>query len=398
MKRLSILVIAAMIVTQVVSCGLDTNPASTLTPAVNQGQSVKESSTSRFEVISLDIDPPVILCGIKASVIAKIANRSEIGGAYRAVLTLDGAEIAKKDLAIGPGATMSVTFAISKDQEGTYALQLENITRNLIVQKVPSGTYIEKIYSVPHYMENDKAYGGFPIEENRVGYCVPVSISNYIIWLSDNGFPNLAPHSGDRKKDQYDVISLLSSSDYLKTDQRTGVTKLLDFLRGLKKYVLEKGYSYNTIAAQGTVIQILRQPDREFDSGQIVPNLDFARKGVQGGGCVWLEIGEYKYNSAADEYSFVRGHLVTLVGFGYDGKSSNEDYLIAHDGLFLATSAYGNEYILPVRINSGTLTDGPGYTHSASGFYRMKGVAPVEAGQLYVPILENIFLLEMRKP
>ena len=86
------------------------------------------------------------------------------------------------------------------------------------------------------------------------------------MWLSDNGFPNLAPHTADRKKDQYDVAYLLGSHLYMDTAS-TGTS--VDYLcRGLKRYIQDRGYTYKRLDYQGWI-----HVDPEFKTGQSIPDL-----------------------------------------------------------------------------------------------------------------------------
>lgn len=214
-------------------------------------------------------------------------------------------------------------------------------------------TSIEKIYTIPDYTQTDPAYGGFP--GGGTQYCAPVSVSNSLMWLSDNGFPNLIPQSGDRQRDQFDVAYLLGSSVYMNTSLISG-TGANNLCIGLKQYILDKGYTYNRLEVRGW-----RYIYQEFDTGEDIPNLHWVKLGIQGNGSVWLNVGFYTYDSVTDKYSRIGGHWITLVGY-------DQDYLIAHD----PATPVGNEYILPVCINSGTLEGSyTGLPRSAVGFYKM---------------------------
>lgn len=251
----------------------------------------------------------------------------------------------------------------------------------------PPSVFLEKIDTTPDYMQTDPAYGGLP--DGGTQYCGPVSVSNSLMWLSDNGFPNLTPHSNDRKRDQFDVARLLGSPTYMNIgSQGVGANGLCN---GLKQYILDKGYTYNRLEFQGW-----RYINPEFDTGEDVPNLEWVKLGVIGYGSVWLNIGWYTYDSVTDEYTRIGGHWITLVGYGHDGGSPNLDYLIAHDSASRAGTTFANEYILPVRINSGTLNGSyTGLPHSAVGFYKMTDGMHIRFTADF-GILDAVIVLEMQ--
>jgi hypothetical protein len=276
-----------------------------------------------------------------------------------------------------PAATLSLMEVIPAPAVG----QTDTKTRD--------NTFIAKINSYPDYTQTDPAYGGFPGKGSD--YCGPVSASNAIMWLSEHGFPNLSPHTGDRKKDQYDVAYALGSAKYMNTGiagAATG-TNPTKFCRGLKQYVLDSGYKYASLEFQGW-----RDIPAEFDTRASVPDLEWARQGIRGNGCAWLSIGWYTYDRAADEYTRFNSHWVTLVGYGHDGKIPNPEYLIVHNS---ATSSVSqpNEYILPEPIQSGTFKGNyPGLPCSAKGYTKANGLP--WPGRADAGIIEYAIVLQMQ--
>jgi len=223
----------------------------------------------------------------------------------------------------------------------------------------------DKIYSTPDFLQTDSSYGGIPGGQN---YCGPVSVSNSLIWLDDNDFNNLVGNTNDRKRDQYNLIIKLGSSEYMDASEGTSVNRLLE---GVKTYVIDKGYAFHTIKYQGWKYHY-----SEYSTMNDKPDLNWIRNAIDGNGVAWLNIGWYTYNNYTNTYTRIGGHWVTLVGYGHNGYSdSNPNYLIIHDPASRADkygACFSNEYILPVRIFNGTLEgDEYGLPKSANGYYKL---------------------------
>lgn len=341
---------------------------------------------AEFVIANLAITPAIAEPGQVVTVAIDVSNVGEVEGSYIAILTIDGTEIEKKSIIVAPRATKTVTFSVIKDKAAKYRVAIGELSSDLVV-KDSELIFIEKIWTIPDYTQTDPAYGGLP--GSGMEYCAPVSVSNSLMWLSDNGFPNLTPRSNDRKRDQFEVARLLGSPTYMDTkltDERRG-TGPNGLCRGLKRYILDRGYIYKRLETQGW-----RYVDVEFRTGVDVPDLEWVKRGIKGYGSVFLNIGLYTYNPVTDEYTRVGGHWITLVGYGHDGKSPNPDYLIAHDP---SPPTFRNEYILPVRINSGTLKGTySGLPRNAAGLYKMTGM--VISPKADLGILDVAVILEMQ--
>jgi hypothetical protein len=340
-----------------------------------------------FSLTSLNIVPKEVVAGEAATVSAQVKNIGGTEGTYTAILTVNGTEVERKNIKIAPRATEIVTFSVTRDAPGTYQVAVAGFSSSLVVKEKES-VFLEKINITPDYTQTDLTYGGFPGGGGQ--YCCPVSVSNSLVWLADNGFPNLAPRSDDRKRDQFDVAYVLGSPSYMNTslENGTGSNKLCN---GLKQYILDKGYTYNRLEFQGW-----RYVEPEFDTGEDTPDLNWVKHGVKGYGSVWLNIGWYTYDSLTDEYTRIGGHWITLVGYGHDGSSPNPDYLIAHDPASRAGTTFANEYILPMQINSGTLKGAYAcLPHSAVGFYKMTDGMHISFRADF-GILDAVIVLEMQ--
>ena len=71
----------------------------------------------------------------------------------------------------------------------------------LIILSFGISGYTEKIFDIPDYTQTDESFGGF--QENGNYYCAPVSASNSIIWLSENGYDDLNTFN------QYEDLNLI---------------------------------------------------------------------------------------------------------------------------------------------------------------------------------------------
>ena len=86
--------------------------------------------------------------------------------------------------------------------------------------------YLDKVWTTPDYCQSDPAYGGFPDDEGVLHgnvFCGPTAGSNSLMWLADHGFPNLASDSGDRKRDQHDLIAAIAQPAYMNAYETNGV-------------------------------------------------------------------------------------------------------------------------------------------------------------------------------
>ena len=256
--------------------------------------------------------------------------------------------------------------------------------------------YVAKIYTTPDYYQLDPDYGGLPHlpgDPPGAQYCAPVAVSNSLMWLDDNGFDDwVAPDTTDRKKDQFDTIVELGSPSYMNTSLVSG-TGVYNLTWGVHNYVLDRGYEYIRLEYQGW-----RYHSPQFSTGIDVPNLDWVKRGIEGYGSVWLNVGWYTYDAASDEYTRVGGHWLTLVGYGHDGSGEDPRYLVVHDPG--SGGGLANEYIFPERINSGTLR-GPyeGLPRSAVGFHKLIWTAGMHVSSSADPaILDGVVVLEMPTP
>jgi hypothetical protein len=217
--------------------------------------------------------------------------------------------------------------------------------------------FIDKLNEFRDYYQMDEAYGGFP--GGGTVWCGPSSTSNALIWLAGNGYPDLRAYSGDEKKDQHDIISALGSPDYMNC---TGGVAPAQLCSGLKRYVLDKGYGFDSLLCQGW-----RPVGDEFKSGGATVDLDWVKGGILRENVVVINVGWYTFDSATDTYSRNGGHWMTVVGYGHDGNEADPLCLVVHDP---GTRTSLHDYRPFERITSGRVTGASGLPSIAAGMYR----------------------------
>lgn len=233
----------------------------------------------------------------------------------------------------------------------------------------PLAMDVSRINEVPDYTQTDPAYGGFVSGSN---YCGPTAVSNSLMWLSNNGFPNLSAHTVDAKKDQHDLIATLGSPTYFNTSALFHGTPPAALLSGLKQYLLDRGYAPRSLQWQGWNLAAIPP---EFDTGVQTPQADWLKLGVEGTGSAWLMLGLGSYDSGSDVHTITNGHWVTVVGHGFDGAQPDGRFLVIHDPWTSGATAHA--YVQLVPLTSGqmvvSVSGVPNYSRSAAGYYRVDG-------------------------
>jgi C-terminal processing protease CtpA/Prc len=234
-----------------------------------------------------------------------------------------------------------------------------------VVSAQPS-YYTDKIDSIPDLTQTDFE-ANFPAGGKE--FCLHSAVTNSLMWLDSHGFPNLVDNTGDPLADQVKLAKLLASKTYMDTDPEEG-TGTTNLIRGLKKYIADRGYQIESLQYQGW--RPVAEDVTRLTTSQI-PLFDQIKQGVLGNGAVWLNVGWYKYDASKDEYKRISGHWVTLVGYGKDQNDNpNPNILILHDPSPRAGTAFDNEYVLAIRITTGVLAgEFKGLPRTAAGLYKL---------------------------
>jgi len=96
-----------------------------------------------FEVLSLDITPPKITTGEKATIEVEIRNNNAKDATYNVPLMVDGVADDRKSVTLAPGATELITFTLTRSQPGTYSISVGSSESTLVVEKfIPPEFYL----------------------------------------------------------------------------------------------------------------------------------------------------------------------------------------------------------------------------------------------------------------
>jgi hypothetical protein len=91
------------------------------------------ANSAQFEITSIDIKPAQVTVGEIANISARVTNSGRAGGTYYATLSVDGEKISTKDINLDPGATQTITFFLTKDQTGSYEIEIGKRSATLTV-------------------------------------------------------------------------------------------------------------------------------------------------------------------------------------------------------------------------------------------------------------------------
>ena len=149
-----------------------------------------------------------------------------------------------------------------------------------------------------------------------VKYCAPVVVSNILVYLDTNGFPNMLKAETPNEEDQLELIKLLGSKDYMATASHG--TNPPAVMKGLEKYVKEKGYKVD--------IKYKGFEGGEYLTDKELPSPKWLEEEWEKGSHAVMRFGFY-YPDDKKKGLLVRwgGHYVTVV----ECKNSNEIYV--HD-------------------------------------------------------------------
>lgn len=79
-----------------------------------------------------------VLPGDEVEVTARVENTGTLAGSYEAALSVDGMVTQRQDVALEPGETRSVTFAVTVDEPGEHVLAIGALTATLDVTSGPN--------------------------------------------------------------------------------------------------------------------------------------------------------------------------------------------------------------------------------------------------------------------
>lgn len=260
-----------------------------------------------------------------------------------------------------------------------------------IIQSAEIPSYsVEKINEIPDLCQaDDKA--NFPGGGNQ--YCCLAAISNSLMWLDRHGFPDLVADQNDVFTSQVALVNILAGPGYMNTDSEDG-TGTSNIIRGLKKYIEQRGYSIRRLDYQGW-----RKTPAEITVSEAIPLLRWIQEGIIGKSSVWLNIGWYSYDPVKRDYARFDGHWVTLVGYGQDkDKKPDPQILILHDPSLRTGSGFSNQYVKVGTVQQGRLSGNwAGLPRDAGGYLYLKEGIPLKRGADYA-IIDGALLLSLNEP
>jgi LEA14-like dessication related protein len=95
-----------------------------------------QTTLPTFEVLSLDITPPKVTIGEKATVEVKIRNSNATVDTYNVPLIVNGVADDRKSITLAPGATELMTFTLTRSHAGTYKISVGNKESTLVVENL----------------------------------------------------------------------------------------------------------------------------------------------------------------------------------------------------------------------------------------------------------------------
>ncbi len=200
--------------------------------------------------------------------------------------------------------------------------------------------------------------------DNGRYYCAPVAAANYLIWLSDNGFPDLNKFGETTKEKVLNLAKILGGDNYMRVTS-IGISNS-DFQKSVIAYVNDCGY------------RVKKTDCWDFNqySFENIPDLDRITRGLDNRGMVWLMVGKYSYNQDLDIYVSKGLHFITLVGYGVNiHNDPQENCLIVNCSSPRSGIEHLNEYATLRKITSGKLKiDFPNVLNlevNSSGFYEI---------------------------
>jgi hypothetical protein len=157
-----------------------------------------------FSVNNLRIEPSETKAGEKVTVSAEVKNTGGSEGSYTAELKVNGVTEDSQNLTIPSGASVDVTFSVSKDTPGVYQVTLGNLTAQFAVTETTASASRTAIWSdgvvtqllfkempefTVHIQSKNKAViegGPMPVEvsigvsEGKIYFGVPSMAYDYI--------------------------------------------------------------------------------------------------------------------------------------------------------------------------------------------------------------------------
>ena len=250
----------------------------------------------------------------------------------------------------------------------------------------PAAPDVDRFQGTPNFIQTDQDSS---LPGGGKEFCGPVAASNSLVWLSKNGFPNLAPNSGSPKDDQVSMIKTLGSNEYMRTNLIDG-TGVNNFLNGVGKYVRSCNYQFASLQYEGW-----RKGSQNYPTIADKPSLRDIRLSLEGKSGIWINIGWYKFDAAQNLYKRTGGHWVTVVGAGVNSSGQNSpNTLIIHDSSFRTCPDRLPEFLQLEELVDGQMAGkNDNVQRSARGYYRV--ASGMKFSKKVTPIIDGVVILKM---
>lgn len=91
---------------------------------------------AEFELSNLSISPKEVEPGKPVSISVKVANIGDLTGSKEIKLKINGTTAATKEVTLGVGASTTVSFTVTKDEPGTYKVEVDGLSGSFKVLKM----------------------------------------------------------------------------------------------------------------------------------------------------------------------------------------------------------------------------------------------------------------------
>ncbi len=245
-------------------------------------------------------------------------------------------------------------------------------------------------------------------QNGRSAACAAV---NALLWLAQNGYPNLLPTSTrSSARIVSTMTNLLADEDHMKSLQ-PGIFSIYSLIDGLVRYSAESNYRIKTIKVQNLRYFDERQLKTEGARARIeiddqhTPTLEFARTGFLGNSLVLIQWGIYQITPRGD-FQQLKTNWGTLVGYGADSQGqANPKMLIIHSpahnqagALFIPVEKLINTLTIPTgaMLNVPASSPGPSEPVPANYARMLSGLSEEENAAFAV--WESTIILEYEDP
>jgi hypothetical protein len=219
-------------------------------------------------------------------------------------------------------------------------------------------------------------------------YCGPVSVSNWLMWLSSHGYEHLAPDAPTPKSRQIALVRTLATLKYMATSP-VGGTGPVGLLRGLSRWVAHAGYRVTRLQYQGW-----RQHPRRFATGVAHPELGWLAEALEAKGAAWLHVGWYYRSRYQLGLRRRGGHWLTLVRVTRHG--GEPPVISVRDPAPYAGEAPTLEQVTLRELERGTLVDVPA-AFPAKGYYELVSGLRLKRPD-DIPIIDGAVILVLEPP